>query len=99
MKYFLLRLIGPRPTFPQDMTEAERTLMQQHGAYWSAFVEKGKVIVFGPVADPAGAWGMAVLAVEDEQEARNLGEHDPVILAGIGFKIALLPMPAAIYRK
>ena len=34
MHYFLNKLIPPRPTFPQDMTEVEGKVMQEHVAYW-----------------------------------------------------------------
>jgi hypothetical protein len=33
-KYFVLKLTPPRPTFAEDMTEEERTIMMQHAAYW-----------------------------------------------------------------
>jgi hypothetical protein len=34
--------------------------MQEHGACLKEYVDKGTIIVLGPVLDPAGAWGMAV---------------------------------------
>lgn len=56
MSHFLYRLIPPRPTFDQDMNEAEATIMGQHVDYWRKQTQRGTAIVFGPVADPAGAW-------------------------------------------
>ena len=52
MKYFLYKLLPPRPTFPQDMTEAEGELMQEHINYWKTLVDKRIAVIFGPVADP-----------------------------------------------
>ena len=59
-KYFLAKLIAPRPDFATTMTPVEAKVMQEHGAYLTGYVEKGTVIVMGPVLDPAGAWGLAV---------------------------------------
>jgi hypothetical protein len=59
-KYFLAKLIPPRPSFTTDMTAEERQVMMDHGAYLRNYVEAGTVIVMGPVLDPAGSWGLAV---------------------------------------
>ena len=74
MNYFLYRLIPPRPSFARDMTEAEATIMQEHFAYWLGLLEQRKVVVVGPVVDPKGTYGMALLEVEDEAMAENLAE-------------------------
>jgi uncharacterized protein len=74
MNYFLYRLIPPRPSFARDMTEAEATIMQEHFAYWLGLLEQRKVVVVGPVLDPKGTYGIALLEVEDEALAENLAE-------------------------
>jgi hypothetical protein len=58
VKFFLCKLVPPRPTFAQDMTEAETKLMQEHVMYWKELAGRGIAVVFGPVADPKGhgAW-------------------------------------------
>ncbi len=83
-KHFLLRLLPPRPSFAADMSEAERRVMQEHVRYWSGLTERGLVIVFGPVMDPRGAWGLGVVEVESEVEVRALIADDPVNRAGLG---------------
>lgn len=75
--HFFLKLVPCRPTFAQDMTDSERTIMQQHAAYLTGRMNEGKVIVFGPVMDPAGAYGMAIVAAESEEEAREITANDP----------------------
>ena len=97
-KYFLCKLIPPRPTFAQDMTEAEAKLMQQHAAYWKNLMARGLVIIFGPVADPKGVYGVAILELEEE-DANGLGADDPTIKANVGFKFEVYPMDRAILRK
>jgi uncharacterized protein len=98
-KYFLLKLIAPRPTFATDMTEAELRVMQEHGAYLKGYVDKGTVIVMGPVLDPAGSWGVAILEAGDEAEVRAIIAQDPTILSGLGFRWECYPMPRAMVRK
>jgi len=62
---FVLRLKGPRPTFALDMTDAEREVMGRHAAYWQSFIDSGQMVVFGPVLDSTGSWGLAVVEAED----------------------------------
>lgn len=99
MKRFLLRLIAPRPTFAQDMTEAERRVMREHVAYWKGLFDKRIAVVFGPVLDPKGVWGVAIIEVADEAEGKALVANDPTVKAGVG-AIELYPMfPDAMVRK
>jgi uncharacterized protein len=76
-KYFALRLNPSRPDFIQTMSEEEKQVMQEHGAYWRQYMEKGKVVVFGPVLDPKAVYGFGVLAVDDEQEVIDFIAGDP----------------------
>jgi uncharacterized protein len=82
-QHFFLKLIPPRPTFPMDMNAEERALMMQHVAYTQEQFAAGKVLVFGPVMEPAGAFGMAVFEAADEAEVRAIIENDPTIRAGL----------------
>lgn len=91
-KYFLCRLLAPRPTFVMDMTDEERAVMQQHALYWRAALAAGNVVVFGPVGDPQGPWGMGVVRAADEAALREWADQDPAILSGRGFRTEILPM-------
>ena len=96
---FLFRLISPRPTFPMDVTETERKVMREHVAYWTGLRDTGVVIVFGPVLDPKGVWGVAIVETVDEASARALLAIDPVEKAGLG-RIEIYPMgPGTIVRE
>jgi hypothetical protein len=75
--HFFLKLNPPRASFTTDMTEEELSIMQQHVAYWKPYIENETVIVLGPVADPKGAYGIAVVAVESEEELNELIAADP----------------------
>jgi uncharacterized protein YciI len=96
-QHFLYRLIPPRPTFDKDMNDEEAATMGEHVAYWQALVERGTAIVFGPVGDPAGVWGLAVLEVASEEEMRTIAGGDPAVTAGVA-TFEIHPMPATIVR-
>jgi uncharacterized protein len=98
MAYFFCRLVPPRPSFAQDMNEAERRVMQEHVVYWTGFAKKGNAVLFGPVADPKGPWGLGVFEVENEAELKSLIAGDPAIVAGIGAHYETYPMPRAVVR-
>ncbi len=76
-KYFFLKLNPPRASFMLDMTDDERGIMLKHVAYWAPYVQDGTVLVLGPVADPKGGYGMAVIRVDDEEQLRQLIANDP----------------------
>lgn len=76
-KFFALTLHPFRPDFAQTLTEEERSIMQQHGAYWREYMNKGNVIVFGPVLGPNAVYGLGIIAVDDEQEVKDFIAGDP----------------------
>lgn len=75
--YFFIKTQNPRPTFHLDMTPEERATMERHVAYWSEKAIHGIAIVFGPVLDPHGVYGIGVYQVRDEAEMKDLLERDP----------------------
>jgi uncharacterized protein YciI len=82
-QHYFARLIPPRPTFPFDMTAEERAVMMEHVKYTHEKFTAGKVLIFGPVMAREGAFGMAVFAVADEAELREIVDNDPSVLAGL----------------
>jgi uncharacterized protein len=96
MNHYLLKLNPPRPSFQADMTEEEGQLMGRHVAYWSEQLERGRIAVFGPVADPEGGYGVAIALAENEAEVQELIAGDPVISDGTGFRYDVYPMPGTI---
>lgn len=99
MPVHVLRLRSPRPTFPGDMTDAEAAAMGEHFAYWQGLAERGVAVVVGPVMDPAGPWGLAVVEAGGPDEAQAIADADPVIRAGLGFAYEIHPMAQAILRR
>jgi len=97
-RHFLIKLIPPRPSFAQDMTNEEKQLMQRHVAYWTGLAETGVALVFGPVADPSGSYGIGVVEVEEEHVA-DLTANDPVTTSGRHFKHEAYVMPQLVVSK
>jgi uncharacterized protein YciI len=60
-----------------DMTNEEKLVMQHHVNYWKPYVDNGIVLVLGPVLDPKGGFGIAVIGVEDEKQLETLIANDP----------------------
>lgn len=98
MPFYLCKLLAPRPTFPADMTPSEASLMQEHAAYWQRMADQGSALIVGPVLDPAGVWGVAILEVSDAEAASALTNQDPVIRSQSGFRYEIHPIPQAILR-
>jgi len=94
---FLYKLNPPRPTFVQDMTEAERNVMQQHAIYWKGLTDRGIAIIFGLVLDLKGPWGVGIVEVADEPDARAIGTNATAVKAGLTFTNH--PQPGAVVRK
>jgi uncharacterized protein YciI len=95
--HWVFRLIPPRSTFDQDMTDAEREIMGRHAQYWAEIAEQGAVVVYGPVRDATGAWGLGVIESGDEDEVRAMVDGDPAVTSGMS-RIEVGPMLVSIVR-
>jgi uncharacterized protein len=82
MSTFVFTLKAPRPTFALDMTDEEQEIMGRHAAYWQPFIDSGQMVVFGPVLDNTGSWGLGVVEAEDEDQLRAFAAGDPVVTTG-----------------
>ena len=96
MPHYFLKLNPSRPTFAQDMTTEERAIMLQHVTYWADLMNKGLVIVFGPVMDPKAVYGIGVVEVDSEEQLQDLIKNDPA--ASINY-YEYYPMRAVVPPK
>jgi hypothetical protein len=94
--YVFVRTNNPRLTFHLDMTPEERGAMQQHVAYWTDSGKRGIAVVFGPVLDPKGVWGMGVYRVDDMDHMQRLLAGDP---ARHILKYEVFEMPRGVVGK
>ena len=82
MGTFVFRLIAPRPNFALEMTDEERTVMERHAAHWQRLIDSGQMVIFGPVLDTTGSWGLGVVEADDEDELRAFAAQDPAVTTG-----------------
>jgi uncharacterized protein len=80
---FVFRLQTPRPNFALDMTEEEREIMTRHAAHWQPLIDSGHMVIFGPVLDGTGSWGLGVVEADNEEKLRALAAKDPAVIAEI----------------
>ncbi len=57
--------------------------MGQHAAYCRGFYEGGKLLLYGPVFDPEGSFGLAVVQFDTEAELQQFMAEDPTVKAGL----------------
>src|SRR6516225_10293812 len=98
MPHFLCKLRPPRPTFIDDMAPDEAVLMRAHREYWTPRVETGVVVAMGPVADPAGGYGLAIIEAASEAALEAMLASDPAIVSERGFTYEKFVMPAIAVR-
>ncbi|MGB9029828.1 MAG: YciI family protein [Acidobacteriaceae bacterium] len=90
-QHFYFKLIPPRPSFAVDASAEELALMKTHSDYCGEQFRAGKLLLYGPVLAQEGAFGVAILEVQNEAEARQFGENDPSVLAGLN-RFEISPM-------
>lgn len=93
MPHFIFKLVSPRPTFAMDMNEEEKKLMHQHAIFWNDLLEKGTALIYGPVLDPKGYYGLAIIEAINEGAAHTICTNDPAIKASL-HTYELYPMHA-----
>lgn len=84
MKYYLCKYIPPRADFLATMSSDEQEWMRQHGDYLNRLLDLGLIVAHGPVIDPAGAYGLSLYAVADDQDIAALTSADPIVSNGVG---------------
>jgi uncharacterized protein YndB with AHSA1/START domain/uncharacterized protein YciI len=78
--HYFVELHGTREGWPEDMIAAEEKIMEEHFVYLRDLTAKGKVLMAGPVL---GKFGMIVLSVYSEEEARQIMAEEPSVKNGI----------------
>jgi uncharacterized protein YciI len=66
------------------MSDEEREIMGRHAAHWQPYIDSGQMVIFGPVLDGTGSWGLGVLEADDEEQLRRFASEDPVVTSGTG---------------
>ena len=95
LRFFVCRLLPPRPDFARTMSAKEANMMKEHGAYWMSKLREGHILVYGPVDDPAGVWGIGIARASTVSEVEAFRDADPAMQSGFGFRYEILPMVLA----
>jgi uncharacterized protein YciI len=80
-----------------DPTAAEQVVLAEHLAHLVRLRDEGRVIVAGPSVAGADTFGLVVLAIEDEAEARAVMASDPAV-AGAVMTAELRPLRLSVVR-
>lgn len=97
-KHFLYKLIPPRPTFHMDMNAHEKDVMTTHQGYWVTLIEQRTAVIYGPVFDPTGVWGMGVIEASTDEDAVSVANNDPAVSSGT-CTYQLIPMQVGLIRS
>ena len=81
MAHFLLELRPPRPTFPEDATEAEGAAVGAHFRYLQSLVEQGRCLMAGRHDD--AEMGIAIFVADNLDDAAAMAGADPAVQAGV----------------
>jgi len=91
MAYFLAKLIPPRGRFIQEMTADEAKAMRAHADYWLPHLSAGLILAMGPVADPAGDWGVALCNAPSQRWLEDMQADDPALTIGCRYENLSMP--------
>lgn len=90
-------LVRPqRADFVKTRTPQEQKIVAAHFDYLTELLHASKLVMAGPCLD--GAFGVVVLKVSDEAEARAIAGADPAVAAGV-FSAELHPFRVSLYEQ
>jgi len=80
-EHYYVRLLGIREGWPDNMTEIEEKIMQDHFIYLQDLVSKKKVLLAGPCFEPV--FGLIILQTTSEKEAIEIMKNEPSVVQGV----------------
>ncbi|MFH2048539.1 MAG: SRPBCC domain-containing protein [bacterium] len=92
-KQYLVKLIGTRQGWPENMTENEARIMGEHFVYLQDLIAKKKVLLAGPCFDPV--FGLIILQTVSEEEAIEIMKSEPSVVQGV-HTYEISPMTASL---
>jgi uncharacterized protein YciI len=95
---YLLRIEPLRKDFTlQNVTEAERQILAQHGAYLHGLFAKGTLTFAGQAFDPKGLFGIIIVTAPDAETAAAILNADPTIVNNV-FRGDVIPFRTVFER-
>ena len=100
MPQFIVRLTLKQPdALERGLSEAEAGIAQRHFEYVQGLGAEDKVILAGRTqVEDARNYGVVILEVADEAEARTIVEADPAVAGGL-MDAELLPYQVVASRR
>lgn len=80
-KQYLVKLLGTRPGWPEDMTQREEKIMDEHYEYLKKLTREKKVVLAGPCF--GFNFGLIILQTESENEAKEIMDIEPSVVEGV----------------
>ncbi|UCC19632.1 MAG: hypothetical protein JSV62_16280 [Promethearchaeota archaeon] len=98
-KHFYAVIKPYRQDFIINPKKEEDQIMSDHFLYLKSLLEQKKLYLAGPTLISEDPFGLIILEVQTEQEARNLLENDPSVKSGIQQITDLRPIRLSLTRK
>jgi uncharacterized protein YciI len=94
---FILFIEPARPEMPLGPTEEEVALVGEHFTYLTTALDAGNIVLVGRTLE-APFVGIAIFEADDIEAARQFGENDPAVKAGVFRLSAVQPYKVALMR-
>jgi len=88
-----------RQDFITNPKEEEEKIMSDHFEYLKSLLKQKKLFFAGPTLIPEDPFGIIILEVETEEEAKRLLENDPSVRLGIQKIEDFRPIRLSLTRK
>lgn len=98
-QYAIMLKLVPRLLDDANWTEADNKAVSAHFLRLKGLTEKGTVILAGRTLNSdASQFGLVIVEVENEQEAREIMDGDPAVASGV-MTASLFPYSVALMRS
>ena len=98
--YHYYVIIKPyRQDFLTNPNENEDKIMEDHFYYLKSLLKQKKLFLAGPTLITEDPFGVIILEVNTEEEAKKLIENDPSVKAGIQKVVDFRPIRLSLTKK
>jgi len=98
-KHFFGVIKPTRDDFITNPTEKDNEIMRKHFQYLKDLLEKGKLVLAGPVLSEKKPMGILIFECDSLDEAEALLKKDPSVKEGIQIIKKLEPFKLSLYQK
>ena len=99
VKHFFGIIKPTRDDYITNPTDKDSEIMGKHFQYLKDLLEKGKLVLAGPVLDEKKPMGILIFECDSLEEAETLLKNDPSVKSGIQTVKILEPFKLSLYQK